>query len=299
VRIATAESPPLSVAELNIQLSDRIAPSDYKRLMNVVYESCGIQLNDSKKLMVETRLRKRLRATGARTFREYWNLLNEDEKREGEWIRFINAITTNKTDFFREPVHFDYLVKRLLPDLGPRLKAERRPLLVWSAGCSSGKEAYTLAMVLSECQSAGTIPGFSILGTDISSDVLKQGRRAVYQEADIEPIPEPLRKKYLLRSRGQTTPTFRMMPEIRALVTFERLNFMDESYAVAEPFDIIFCRNVIIYFDRATQQQVVSRFWACLRNGGYLFTGHSETLNGLATGLSNVAPTIYQKRHAA
>jgi chemotaxis protein methyltransferase CheR len=267
--------------------------------MNVVYESCGIQLNDSKKLMVETRLRKRLRATGARTFRDYWKLLNADQNRDGEWIPFINAITTNKTDFFREPVHFDYLVKRLLPELGPRLKAEKRPLLVWSAGSSSGKEAYTLAMVLRECQSAGTIPDFSILGTDISSDVLRQARRAVYQEADIEPIPEPLRKKYLLRSRGQTTPTFRMTAEIRALVHFDRLNFMDERYAIAEPLDIIFCRNVIIYFDRPTQQQVVSRFWDCLRPGGYLFTGHSETLNGLTTGLSSVAPTIYRKGHAA
>ena len=153
-----AESTAVSEAELRVQLSDHIAPSDYARLMNVVYEGCGIQLNESKKLMVETRLRKRLRATGARTFREYWKLLNDDQNRDGEWIPFINAITTNKTDFFREPVHFDYLVNRLLPELGPRLKAERRPLLVWSAGSSSGKEAYTLAMVLRECQSAGTIP---------------------------------------------------------------------------------------------------------------------------------------------
>ncbi len=294
-----AESTAVSEAELRVQLSDHIAPSDYTRLMTVVYESCGIQLNDSKKLMVETRLRKRLRATGARTFREYWKLLNDDQDRDGEWIPFINAITTNKTDFFREPVHFDYLVKRLLPELGPRLKAERRPLLVWSAGSSSGKEAYTLAMVLRECQSAGTIRDFSILGTDISSDVLRQARRAVYQEADIEPIPEPLRKKYLLRSRGATSPTFRMTPEIRELVHFDRLNFMDERYAIAEPLDIIFCRNVIIYFDRPTQQQVVSRFWDCLRPGGYLFTGHSETLNGLVTGLSSVAPTIYRKGHGA
>jgi chemotaxis protein methyltransferase CheR len=284
-----------STADLNSQSSDHIAPSDYARLMNVVYESCGIQLNDSKKLMVETRLRKRLRATGAKTFREYWKLLNQDEKREGEWVRFINVITTNKTDFFREPAHFDYLVKRLLPELAPQLKAERRPLLIWSAGCSTGKEAYTLAMVLSECQRTGLIRDFSILGTDISSDVLRQARRAVYEGPDIEPIPESLRKKYLLRSRTPSSPTFRMAREIRSLVQFERLNFMDESYGIAEPFDIIFCRNVIIYFDRPTQQQVVSRFWNCLRSGGYLFTGHSETLNGLVTGLSSVAPTIYRK----
>ncbi len=279
----------------SLQSGDSITPSDYRRLTDVVYAACGIRLNASKQLMVETRLRKRLRATGANTFLEYWQLLAQEDNRGGEFIRFIDAITTNKTEFFREPRHFDYLVNRLLPELGPRLKSEKRPLRIWSAGCSTGKEPYTLAMVLEDCRRARTIADFQILGTDISTEVLQRASRAVYEEADIEPIPEPLRKQYLLRSRNRRPPTFRIAPELRSVVSFQRLNFMDDHYPVEGVFDIIFCRNVIIYFDRATQEQVIRKFAAHLPPGGYLFTGHSETLNGISSGFSNIAPTIYRK----
>ena len=154
-------------------------------------------------------------------------------------------------------------------------------------------------MVLSEARRNGIIDEFSILGTDISTVVLKQASRAVYQESDIEPIPQAMRKKYLLKSRNEDSRTFRMAPEIRQVVHLQRLNLMDSSYGVDKPFDIIFCRNVMIYFDRPTQEAVVNRFRACLRPGGYLFTGHSETLNGLSTQLMNAAPTIYRRGAAA
>jgi chemotaxis protein methyltransferase CheR len=274
---------------------ERISASDFTRLAKLVYETCGIRLNASKKLMVETRLRKRVHDTGARTMSEYWKLLSRKGACEQELVRFIDAITTNKTDFFREPRHFEYLVEQVLPPLSAHLKAHKRPLKVWSAGCSTGKEPYTLAMVLSEAQRRGVINEFCILGTDISTEVLKQASRAIYQESDIEPIPEALRKKYLLKSRNEGSRTFRMVPEIRQVVDLQRLNLMDASYRFDKPFDVIFCRNVMIYFDRPTQQAVVNRFHACLRPGGYLFTGHSETLNGLATQLMNAAPTIYRR----
>ncbi len=248
--------------------------------------------------MVETRLRRRLKQTGVKNYREYWKLLQEQDSQQEELVRLIDAITTNKTDFFREPAHFDYLVKKILPDLGRRLKEKGRVLRVWSAGCSSGKEAYTLAMVLKDCQRSGIIGDFFILGTDICTDVLEQASRAVYQEDDILPIPEALRKRYLLRSRGSGRRTFRIVPELRSALSFERLNLMDERYSVEAPFDIIFCRNVIIYFDRRTQEQVVNRLTECLAMGGYFFTGHSETLSGFKTHLASVFPTIYRKGKA-
>ena len=244
--------------------------------------------------MVETRLRKRLKETGASTFREYWKLLNQQDSHQ-ELILLIDAITTNKTEFFREPAHFDFLAKKVLPNIGPRIKEQGRPLRIWSAGCSTGKEAYTLAMVLMESKRARIIEDFQLYATDICTDVLKKASRAVYEADDIDPIPESFRKKYLLRSRGHHAPTFRIIPELRSTIRFERLNFMDERYHVSAPFDVVFCRNVIIYFDRTTQEKVVNKLVNCLHPGGYFFTGHSETLSGLSTPLEGVAPTIYRK----
>ena len=284
----------LSETDTAFPANEHIGSADYRRFTDLVYQICGIRLNASKQLMVETRLRKRLKETGASTFREYWKLLNQEDSHE-ELILLIDAITTNKTEFFREPVHFEYLAKKILPDLGRHLKLQGRPLRIWSAGCSTGKEAYTLAMVLMESKRARIIDDFQIYATDICTDVLKRASRAVYQPDEIEPIPESLRKKYLLRSRGLHAPTFRIIPELRSTVCFERLNFMDERYHVSAPFDIVFCRNVIIYFDRATQDQVVNKLVDCLRPNGYFFTGHSETLSGLTTPLEGIAPTIYRK----
>jgi chemotaxis protein methyltransferase CheR len=288
-----AQQAPLTTADYAAPTSDHFAPADYVRFTNLVYQTCGIQLNASKQLMVETRLRKRLKETGAGTYRNYCKLLAQEDSHE-ELILLIDAITTNKTEVFREPAHFNYLSKKVLPDLGRRLKASR-PIRVWSAGCSTGKEAYTLAMVLMDSQRSNIIQDFEILGTDICTQVLEKASQAVYLDTDIEPIPEALRKKYLLRSRAQGTPTFRIAPELRSTVRFQRLNFMDDKYFVDAPFDIVFCRNVIIYFDRPTQEQVVNKLAACLVPEGHFFTGHSETLSGLATRLNNVAPTIYRK----
>jgi chemotaxis protein methyltransferase CheR len=276
--------------------SAQLKASDFARFSKLVYDACGIELSESKKLMVESRLRKRLRETGAGTFSEYWKLLSADPGGD-EMVRFIDAMTTNKTDFFRESRHFDYLVNTVIPEVAVQISNEGRQLRVWSAGCSTGKEPYTLAMVLSDCKLEGRIEEFSILATDISSSVLQEARRAVYPESDLLDIPAAFRQRYVLRSRDRKNKTCRMAPEIRACVRFDSLNFMEDKYPYGRgTFDVILCRNVMIYFDRLTKEAVVRRIGECLRPGGYFFIGHSETLNGIETEMVTVAPTIYRKQ---
>ncbi|MBE0617407.1 MAG: methyltransferase domain-containing protein, partial [Proteobacteria bacterium] len=201
---------------------------------------------------------------------------------------------TNKTDFFREPQHFEYLVRAALPELVRTGAGLRRPVAVWSAGCSTGEEPYTLAMVLAEV--AESLPGvrYLILATDISTAVLHKAQQAVYEEERILPVAAPLRKKYLLRSRDRTRSLVRVAPELRQHVRFRMLNFMDGSFGLRESMDVIFCRNVMIYFDRETQEALLNRFCRHLAPGGYVFLGHSETINGLQVPLTQVAPTIYR-----
>jgi chemotaxis protein methyltransferase CheR len=208
---------------------------------------------------------------------------------------FINAITTNKTDFFREPEHFDYLRDVVLPAAAPAMIRERRRFHAWSAGCSSGEEPYTLAMVLAEYAHLHEGFDFAILGTDISTRVLAIARGAIYPEAVLAPAPLSLRRKYLLRSRGGDEPLVRIGPALRKKVSFHQLNFMDADYAIKDIFDVIFFRNVMIYFDRETQQTVINRMCRNLAPGGYLFAGHSESLTGLNIPLTAVKTAIYRK----
>jgi chemotaxis protein methyltransferase CheR len=202
-------------------------------------------------------------------------------------------VTTNKTDFFREPDHFDYLTRTVLPDWCLRHEGAR--LNIWSAGCSSGEEPYTLAMVLSEY--AVSHPGFDfrILATDISTRVLEKAKAAIYPEALVEPVPMNLKKKYLLRSKDRSSGMVRIVPELREKVRFRRLNFMDQDFGMRDQLDIIFCRNVIIYFDRPTQEKLLQRFHRQMKPGAFIFMGHSETLSGLNVPLTSVYPTVYRK----
>ena len=287
----TAFESPVKIMGANPSLSQ----AEFARLAELVYDTCGIHLNDTKRQMVESRLQKRLRKTGIESFSAYWQLLSDAERGKEEIISLIDAISTNKTDFFRERAHFEYFKKQIVPTLGKQAKVEHRLLRIWSAGCSTGKEPYTLAMVLSDCKREKTLGEFSIIGTDISTEVLEAGRRAVYEEADLEAIPMAFRKEYLLKSKDRRTPTFRMDREMRSLVKFQRLNLIDQDFALEKPFDVIFCRNVMIYFDQVTKEKIVKKFHEFLRPGGYLFIGHSETLNGLSIELTVAAPTIYRK----
>jgi chemotaxis protein methyltransferase CheR len=270
--------------------------SDFERLSRSIFDHCGIRLPPAKKTMLEGRLRKRLSALGMKSFAEYCDYLFDPKRIGDEYIQMLDAVTTNKTDFFREPDHFRYLLHRVLPELvSSQSLGVRRQLNVWSAGCSSGEEAYTLAMVLSEF--AEKSPGFlfSVIGTDISTKVLSKAVAGIYDHDKVDPIPMELRKKYLLRSKSQNGELVRIAPELRATVRFARLNLMAEDYGLREQIAIVFCRNVIIYFDRPTQAKLVGRLSRQLIPGGYLFMGHSESLHGMDIPLIQVAATIYKK----
>jgi chemotaxis protein methyltransferase CheR len=246
--------------------------------------------------MLEARIRKRLNVLKMKSFREYCDYVFSPEGMKNEIVHMIDVVTTNKTDFFRESKHFDYLVQTVLPELVGSLGAGiSRRLMLWSAGCSTGEEPYTLAMVLSEFGENYRKFQYSILATDISTKALEEARLGIYSEDRVEPIPLALKRKYLLRSKDRSKGLVRVAPALRKRVEFKRLNFMDKNFGIREQMDIIFCRNVIIYFDRPTQEIILNRLCRHLRDGGYIFMGHSETLSGLNVPLVPVFTTVYRK----
>jgi chemotaxis protein methyltransferase CheR len=212
-----------------------------------------------------------------------------------ELVHLIDAVTTNKTDFFREPDHFEYLASKALPDLDARNGAGRKSL-IWSAGCSTGEEPYTLAMVLSEYAELRPAFRFGVFATDISTAVLDRARTGIFKSDTVQPVPLSLRKKYLMRSRDPNTDLVRAVPELRSKIDFHRVNFMDSDYGLPDSPEIIFCRNVIIYFDRPTQIKVLTNLTRQLVPGGYFFAGHSESLQNMDLPLVAVGPSVYRKR---
>jgi len=268
---------------------------EFTRFSNFIYDRVGIKMPAAKKTMLEARLQKRLKALGICTFEEYSKYVFDGGEKSDELIHLIDVVTTNKTDFFREPAHFDYLLRFAIPTLvEDREAGYKAPLRIWSAGCSTGEEPYTLTMVLSEFMEA--CPGLrvSILATDISTVVLEKAKNAIYAEDRVDTIPLQMKRKYLLRSRDKNRGLVRVAPQLRSMVQFRRLNFM-EDFGIQEQMDIIFCRNVIIYFDKPTQERLLNKFCRQLVPGGYLFLGHSETLSGLNVPLTPVASTVYRK----
>lgn len=277
--------------------SVKLSQKEFRILAGFIESELGIKMPDIKKTMVEARLQKRLRVLRMRSFEDYCRHVFSPEGEQDELIHMIDVVTTNKTDFFRESGHFDYMVKETLPTLIKDFGAgTRRPLGVWSAGCSTGEEPYTLAMVLSDYkETIGRNFRFFILATDISTRVLHVAQKGVYEESKTEAVPQNMKKSYLLRSKDRTKGVVRIVPELRELVHFRRLNFMDEDFGFREKMDIIFCRNVIIYFDRHTQEKLLNKFATHLNPGGYLFMGHSETLSGMNLPYRPVGPTVYRK----
>ena len=285
-----------SVAPALKRFDARLTDRDFDRFSKLVYEHCGIKLPPNKRSMLEARLRKRLRAHMLNSFEEYADMIFAKDEPTEELIKLIDVVTTNKTDFFREPAHYDYLIKSALPFLIETFGTGiDKPFSIWSAGCSTGKEPYTLAMVLKEFQLEMPDFRFDILGTDICTDVLEKAVQGIYAAAKAAPIPEPLKKKYLLRSRDPDNRMVRIVPELRSMARFRRLNFMDADFGFREPFDVIFCRNVIIYFDRPTQETLLTKLVDNLSVGRYIFLGHSETLLGLNLPLKQMAPSVYRR----
>ncbi|MBF0452200.1 MAG: protein-glutamate O-methyltransferase [Candidatus Magnetomorum sp.] len=260
-----------------------------------IYNRLGINLPHAKKLMLQSRLTKRLRQLNMKSFEEYFRYVSSEKGLNEEMPHMVNVVTTNKTDFFREPGHFDYLTKIVLPEF---YLHRNKSFKIWSAGCSIGAEPYTLAMVLKEFSENHSDFQFSIYSTDISTKVLSTAINAIYDHQMAAPIPMELRKKYLLKSKDRKNPSLiRIAPELRKYVIFKQLNLMSNDYSIKNQMDVIFCRNVIIYFDRQTQERVVNRLCRYLKPGGYLFMGHSETLNMLNAPIKNVSSTVYKKIH--
>ncbi len=274
-----------------------ISEKEFHRLSEFIYDKCGIRLPPSKKTMLQARLQRRLRTLSMKSYSQYCDYLFTPEGMREEMTRMIDLVTTNKTDFFRESTHFDYLVENCLPVLADPdgLGACRKKVAVWSAGCSTGEEPYTLAMVLSEFGEENPGFQFSILATDISTRVLQTAALGIYESEKVDPVPLAMKRKYLLRNKDRSKDLVRIVPALRSRVRFRQLNFMDSDFGIAEPLDVIFCRNVIIYFDKPTQERLLRHFCRHLSHGGFLFLGHSETIFGMDLPLVQVSPTIYRK----
>jgi chemotaxis protein methyltransferase CheR len=271
--------------------NDLLSVHNFEQIAKLVNRYAGIQLPASKKHMVEGRLRKRARVSGRGNIDDYCRYILKDGGFDAELPHLIDVMTTNKTDFFREPDHFECLV-RVVPGL---LKSRRggETLKVWSAACSNGAEPYTIAMVLSDMASSLHFK-FAILATDICTKVLEEGRRAVYSKEIINPVPADYQRHYVMRSR-QAQERVRIIPELRRQIRFERLNLMDDTYPVDRDVDVIFLRNVLIYFDKAMQHRVMLRLIQHLRPGGYIFVGHSESMVAAGLNLHQMAPAVFRK----
>ena len=269
-----------------------LSKADFKRLSHFIYAHFGIYLPPKKQYLLQTRLVKRLRALGISSYAEYTEYVLKNGLNGDEAFEMIDVVSTNKTDFFRDKAHFDFITEKLIPQWPGKL------IKAWSAGCSSGQETYTLAMILGEAKSKQEISGFELYGSDISASVLEKAKKAIYPYHEVVNIPERYRRKYLLRSRQIEKPQIRVVPGLRATARFMRINLLSETFPVPVNFQLIFCRNTLIYFDRETQLKVVSHLSRHLAANGYFFIGFSESLLDMDTramGLQLIKPTIYQK----
>jgi chemotaxis protein methyltransferase CheR len=268
-------------------LLERDAPEletrDFEAIRDLVYDVAGIHLHEGKRGLVRARLIRRLKELDVLEFSSYVALVRSPEGRQ-ELPRMVDILTTNKTSFFRESAHFDFLTR----DLAPVWATDQRDIRIWSAGCSTGEEPYTLAMLLRRDLSG---PRGRILATDISQRVLEQARAGLYTERQVEDIPVELQKTAFTRRPGQDGLSIH--DDLRRMVRFARLNLMD-AWPMRGPFKAIFCRNVMIHFDRPTQERLVNRFASLLARGGHLFIGHAESLTGLRHPYEYVQPALYR-----
>ena len=268
---------------------------DFNRIRQLVKSLTGINLSDAKKDMVYSRLARRIRDLGLRDFTSYCDLISQDESEETG--NFINAITTNLTSFFREVHHFDYLAKTVIPYLVEQRKDERR-IRVWSAGCSTGEEPYSLAMTFAENMPVNEHWDVKILATDLDTNVIATAKAGLYAEERMTGVSNLRIKKWFQKGRGEHAGSVRVRPEIRDYITFKQLNLMGD-WPMRGQFDVIFCRNVVIYFDKPTQAILFDRYANQLKNDGYLFVGHSESLHKVTKRFDLIGHTTYRKVESA
>ncbi len=268
-------------------ISAELSEDQFKKISRLVYRLCGIYLKDGKQALVKARLMKRLRVLHLSSFEDYLSYI-ESGKGVQELGFLIDVITTNKTNFFREPEHFNFLRDSVLPELTDR------KLRFWTAACSSGEEPFSLAILLREKLPDLDFKDVKILGTDISARMLEKARRAVYGEDELRMIPPMLVQKYFVKVNDGPPRSYQVTDRVSRMVRLARLNLMD-SWPMKGLFHVIFCRNVMIYFDKPTQQRLINRLWDFLEPGGWLFVGHSEGLSAISHNFRYVRPAIYRK----
>ncbi|MBE0537342.1 MAG: protein-glutamate O-methyltransferase [Phycisphaerae bacterium] len=271
-----------------------LSEKEFRLISGLVYKHCGINLHDGKKELVRARLAKRLRLCGFTSFAEYINYVLKDTS-GSEFSSLVDCLSTNLTSFFREAQHFDFLRTTLLPQLMERKRRRQScRLRAWSAGCSSGEEPYTIAIVLLEAVEGQGRWDTKVLATDISTAILEKAKQGLYDEQRIAPLSAMQRASFLTARRAAGRKVFEVSDRLRSTVVFRYLNLMAD-WPVKGPLDFIFCRNVMIYFDKPTQQRLISRYYDLLDSGGVLFTGHSESLTGIDHAFKYIQPTIYMK----
>ncbi|CAN5364708.1 chemotaxis protein CheR [soil metagenome] len=258
---------------------------DFERVRKLIYARAGIALSEAKQQMAHSRLSRRVRATGADGFADYLDRL---ERHGGdEWQEFVNALTTNLTSFFRERHHFPVLAEFA----AAHASASSSPLKVWCSAASTGEEPYSIAMTLAELGQSQA----SVLSTDIDTNVLEQARRGVYRNEGIKSLEPAQLRRWFLKGRGANEGHVKVRPELARMCRFEPLNLLADSWSIGGPFDVIFCRNVMIYFDKPTQYRILERFAAVLRPGGLLFAGHSENFSEARKHFALRGKTVYER----
>lgn len=275
-----------------------LTETEFALFQNLIYKVAGISLSESKKHLVQSRLQKRLRHYDLTSYKAYYDLVATQGENCPELIELVNCITTNKTSFFREPHHFEFVVRSILPEVqrqAARLGESKR-LRIWHAGCSTGEEPYTLAIAMAEAFGARHDWDARQLASDIDTQVLAHAERGVYEQERVETIPAPLLRKYFLRGQRNKADYVKVKPELQRQITFRRINLLEEKWPIRAGtlFDIIFCRNVVIYFDKPTRQHLFARYASMLKPGGYLFIGHSESLTGISDSFESLGKTIYR-----
>jgi chemotaxis protein methyltransferase CheR len=282
-----------TMLELAVQNDIKLSDAQYQLVSDTVYRHCGIKLHQGKKELVQSRLAKLVRKNKASSYAEYLDNVMSDLNGP-VFSEFINSLTTNLTMFFRESHHFEYLSKEFLPNL-MQSKMKRRDFKIraWSAGCSSGEESYSLAMSLNDALTNVDKWNVKILATDISSSILEKARKGIYDKEKTASIPPAFRTQFI-KYDTKNPSQGAVSGLLKNMISFRYLNLI-QKWPFRGPFDFIFCRNVMIYFDKKTQEELVSKFWQVLAPGGLLFTGHSESLTGIHHQFKYVRPTIYQK----
>ncbi|PKO45052.1 MAG: chemotaxis protein CheR [Betaproteobacteria bacterium HGW-Betaproteobacteria-22] len=256
---------------------------DFARVRHLIYQHAGISLSEAKSDMVYSRIGRRLRTVGAVSFKQYLDSL-ESENDPAEWEAFTNALTTNLTSFFREEHHFPILAEHLL--------ALKKPIRIWCSAASTGEEPYTIAMTA--CEAFGTLkPPVEIVATDIDTNVLATATRGVYPFERVSKLSDARKKQFFLRGSGANEGSVRVRSELRSLITFHQLNLLEEQWAIKEPFDAIFCRNVMIYFDKPTQAKILNKFVPLMKPHALLFAGHSENFLYVSDAFHLRGKTVY------